>query len=131
MHGHLPRAENQQGPVDLWACTGRANQQWQPRNGTLVNPVSGKCLDDPAFATTDGTQLEIYTATAAPTSNGNCPDPARQLRSDPLISRGSGLSASHCDPEVRGYDLRMHDPVPIDKSAFGPVPGSPPAGQPL
>ncbi len=24
-------------------------------------------------------------ATAAPTSNGNCPDPARQLRSDPLI----------------------------------------------
>jgi len=32
-------------PVELWAFTGRANQQWQPRNGTLVN----------------GTQLEIYT----------------------------------------------------------------------
>jgi Ricin-type beta-trefoil lectin domain-like len=30
-------------------------------NGTLVNPVSGKCLDDPRFNTTDGTQLEIYT----------------------------------------------------------------------
>jgi hypothetical protein len=25
------------------------------------NPASGKCLDDPGFDTTDGTQLEIYT----------------------------------------------------------------------
>jgi len=25
-----------------------------------VNPVSGKCLDDPKFAIADGTQLEIY-----------------------------------------------------------------------
>ena len=47
--------------MELWSCTGRANQQWKPRNGTLVNPVSGKCLDDPAFNTTDGTQLDIYT----------------------------------------------------------------------
>ena len=30
-------------------------------DGTLVNPVSGKCLDDPRFNTADGTQLEIYT----------------------------------------------------------------------
>jgi hypothetical protein len=30
-------------------------------NGTLVNPVSGKCLDDPRFNITDGIQLEIYT----------------------------------------------------------------------
>jgi hypothetical protein len=29
--------------------------------GTLVNPVSGKCLDDTAFNTTEGTQLEIWT----------------------------------------------------------------------
>jgi hypothetical protein len=32
-----------------------------PSNGTLVNPVSGKCLGDPRFNVTDGTQLEIYT----------------------------------------------------------------------
>ena len=44
-------------PVELWTCTGGANQQWQARNGTLVNPVSGKCLDDPRFNTADGTQL--------------------------------------------------------------------------
>ena len=30
---------------------------------TLVNPASGKCLDDPRFSTTEGTQLEIYTCT--------------------------------------------------------------------
>jgi hypothetical protein len=43
------------------ACTGSASQHWQPRNGTLVNPGTGKCLDDPRFNTADGTQLEIYT----------------------------------------------------------------------
>ena len=30
-------------PVELWTCTGGANQQWHAVNGTLVNPVSGKC----------------------------------------------------------------------------------------
>ncbi len=29
-------------------------------NGMLVNPVSGRCLDDPGFNTTNGTQLEIW-----------------------------------------------------------------------
>jgi alpha-tubulin suppressor-like RCC1 family protein len=48
-------------PVELWTCTGGANQQWKAVNGTLVNPVSGKCLDDPMFNVADGTQLEIYT----------------------------------------------------------------------
>jgi len=31
----------------------------------------------------------------------------------------------------RGYDLFRHNSVPIDKSSYGPVPGSPSAGQPL
>ena len=26
----------------------------------VVNPVSGRCLDDPGFNTTNGTQLEIW-----------------------------------------------------------------------
>ena len=30
-------------------------------NGELVNPVSGKCLDDPNFTTTQGTQLDLWT----------------------------------------------------------------------
>jgi len=29
-------------------------------DGTLVNPVSGKCLDDPRFNVTNGAQLKIY-----------------------------------------------------------------------
>src|SRR5262249_22494475 len=32
--------------VQLWDCTGGANQVWQPQpNGSLKNPVSGRCLD--------------------------------------------------------------------------------------
>jgi len=40
---------------------GGANQQWQAQNGALVNPASGKCLDDPGFNTTNGTQLVLWT----------------------------------------------------------------------
>jgi hypothetical protein len=47
--------------LELWACTGRGNQQWWRDNGSLVNPASGKCLDDPRFNTTNGTRLIIYT----------------------------------------------------------------------
>ena len=48
-------------PVDLWDCNGGANQVWQPQsNGELYNPQSGKCLDDPGFNSTWGTQLQIY-----------------------------------------------------------------------
>ena len=47
--------------VDLWDCNSGSNQVWTAENGTLVNPASGKCLDDPGFSTTNGTQLEIWT----------------------------------------------------------------------
>ena len=46
--------------VELWACNGGANQVWTASNGTLVNPQSGRCLDDPGFVTTNGTQLDIW-----------------------------------------------------------------------
>ena len=35
--------------IELWTCNGGANQQWKASNGTLVNPASGKCLDDPGL----------------------------------------------------------------------------------
>ena len=47
--------------VDLWDCNGGSNQVWTAENGTLVNPASGKCLDDPGLSTNNGTQLEIWT----------------------------------------------------------------------
>ncbi len=45
----------------MWDCNGGVNQQWEAVNGTLLNPVSGKFLDDTAFNTTEGTQFEIWT----------------------------------------------------------------------
>src|SRR6185437_8002826 len=35
--------------IEWWTCNGGSNQQWQATGGELVNPASGKCLDDPAF----------------------------------------------------------------------------------
>ena len=64
MPGYLPRREYEPGPRRSYTCTGGANQQWHPTAaGTLVNPVSGKCLDDPRFSTTPGARLVIYTCT--------------------------------------------------------------------
>jgi hypothetical protein len=48
-------------PVDLDTCTGGAGQQWTTSGGIIVNPASGKCLDDPRWVTADGTPMEIYT----------------------------------------------------------------------
>jgi hypothetical protein len=54
--------------VDLFSCNGTQAQQWrlmpEGLGITLVNPVSGRCLADPADATTGGTQLVIATCTA-------------------------------------------------------------------
>ena len=61
--------------VELWDCNGGGNQQWQASNGELVNPASGKCLDDP-----DVQHRQRHPARAVdlqrrqPTSNGTCPD---------------------------------------------------------
>jgi Glycosyl hydrolase family 59/Ricin-type beta-trefoil lectin domain len=59
--------------VDLWACNGGANQDWVAENGTLVNPQSGKCLDDPGFSTTNGTQLDIWTCNGGANQNWTLP----------------------------------------------------------
>ena len=60
--------------VDLWDCNGGANQLWEPQsNGELLNPQSGKCLDDPALSTTPGTQLEIYDCNDGPNQQWTMP----------------------------------------------------------
>jgi chitinase len=47
--------------VDLYDCNGSGAQVWVPQaNGELLNPQSGKCLDDPGFSTSWGTQLGIW-----------------------------------------------------------------------
>ena len=50
--------------VDLYTCNGTAAQVWQPQSsGELVNPNSGKCLDDTGFGGS-GTQVQIWSCTA-------------------------------------------------------------------
>ncbi|HEY0934074.1 MAG TPA: glycoside hydrolase family 3 C-terminal domain-containing protein, partial [Trebonia sp.] len=49
--------------VDLYSCNSTGAQQWQAQsNGELVNPGSGKCLDDTGFGGS-GTQLQIWACT--------------------------------------------------------------------
>ena len=46
--------------VQLYTCNGTAAQTWQAQsNGELVNPNSGKCLDDTGFGGS-GTQVQIW-----------------------------------------------------------------------
>jgi chitinase len=53
--------------VDLYSCNGTAAQVWQHQsNGELLNPNSGKCLDDTGYGGS-GTQVQIWTC--ADTSN--------------------------------------------------------------
>jgi beta-glucosidase len=49
--------------VDLYTCNGTGAQQWQAQsNGELVNPESGKCLDDTGWGGS-GTQVQIWACT--------------------------------------------------------------------
>jgi len=53
--------------VDLYSCNGTGAQTWEPQsNGELLNPSSGKCLDDTGYGGS-GTQAQIWTC--ADTSN--------------------------------------------------------------
>jgi hypothetical protein len=48
--------------VQLYDCNGTASQTWTAKtNGALLNPQSGRCLDDPNGNTTPGAvQLQLY-----------------------------------------------------------------------
>jgi hypothetical protein len=53
--------------VDLYDCNGTGAQTWTHQsNGELLNPASGKCLDDTGYGSA-GTQVQIWTC--ADTSN--------------------------------------------------------------
>ncbi|MGD0066163.1 MAG: ricin-type beta-trefoil lectin domain protein [Streptosporangiaceae bacterium] len=53
--------------VDLYTCNGTGAQVWVPQsNGELLNPNSGKCLDDTGYGGS-GTQAQIWSC--ADTSN--------------------------------------------------------------
>jgi hypothetical protein len=51
-------------PVDLYTCNGTGAQVWEPQSdGQLLNPESGKCLDDTEWGGS-GTQLQLDDCTA-------------------------------------------------------------------
>jgi Ricin-type beta-trefoil lectin domain len=50
--------------VILWSCNGAANEVWTHNaKGEYVEKANGGklCLDDPAYSTRNGTQLDVYT----------------------------------------------------------------------
>ena len=59
--------------VDLYTCNGTGAQVWQPQsNGALLNPNSGKCLDEPAGAAR-APRCRSGPAAAPPTRRGHFP----------------------------------------------------------
>ena len=59
--------------VDLYTCNGTAAQVWDPQsNGELINPNSGKCLDDTGFGGS-GTQVQIWACADSSNQQWNIP----------------------------------------------------------
>jgi hypothetical protein len=53
--------------VQLFDCNGSAAQQWTTRaDGTILNPVSGRCLDDSGGLLHAGDRLQIYDCNGTP-----------------------------------------------------------------
>lgn len=47
--------------MQLWDCNGTGSQVWVTRaDGSLQNPASGRCLDDPQNARKPGDRLQLY-----------------------------------------------------------------------
>jgi non-reducing end alpha-L-arabinofuranosidase len=60
--------------IEWWTCNGGANQQWAAEsNGTIVNPASGMCLDDPDWNVTNGTQLDLWACNGGTNQNWTVP----------------------------------------------------------
>jgi hypothetical protein len=59
--------------VDLYTCNGTGAQVWQPQsNGALLNPNSGKCLDDTGWGGS-GTQVQIWDCGGTANQSWNLP----------------------------------------------------------
>jgi hypothetical protein len=59
--------------VDLFTCNGTGAQAWVPQpDGALVNPQSGRCLDDTSSGGS-GTQVQIWDCAGTPNQAWNLP----------------------------------------------------------
>lgn len=64
----------QSASVQLWDCTGSTSQRWVDRgDGSLLNPVSGRCLDLKGGNTANGTVLQTSTCNRGTAQKWNVP----------------------------------------------------------
>jgi hypothetical protein len=57
----VPGASQTDGTfLQIWDCTGAANQQWTLTDSNTLTVYGTKCLDVPGHATTAGTKVEIW-----------------------------------------------------------------------
>jgi hypothetical protein len=76
--------------VDLYTCNGTAAQVWQAQsNGELLNPNSGKCLDDTGFGGS-GTQVQIWACAASSNQQWTLPTSGSSPSPSPTGSSGGG-----------------------------------------
>ena len=73
----------------LGKCDGDASQRWTPIDGTLVNAQSSKCLDDPAWSATPGTQLDIWACNGGRNQRWTLPGSGTQGNPTPVGVPGS------------------------------------------
>jgi hypothetical protein len=82
--------------VDLYTCNGSGAQVWEPQsNGELLNPASGKCLDDTGYGGS-GTQAQIW----------SCADTANQQWTLPGGAPPTG-NAPNLGPNVYVFTTAM------------------------
>ncbi|MGC5224456.1 ricin-type beta-trefoil lectin domain protein [Micromonospora sp. DT81.3] len=91
--------------VHLWDCSGGANQKWKVNtDGSIVNPVSGRCLD--ADGTANGTRLQLW----------DCAGSANQQWSTPPVTGVVTGLAGKCltsEIDVAGAQPANGDPVTV------------------
>ena len=58
----VPNASQSDGTfLQIWDCSGNANQQWTLTSSNQLTVFGAKCLDVPGHATAAGTRIEIWT----------------------------------------------------------------------
>ena len=73
----------------LGKCDGDASQRWTPTDGTLVNAQFSKCLDDPAWSTVPGTQLDIWACNGGTNQRWTLPGSSIQGNPMPVGAPGN------------------------------------------
>ena len=139
VHGRTSAGTANGAKVQLYDCNGTAAQQWSKgASSSLVNPVSGKCLDATGPSSANGTRLQIWTCTGAANQQWTTPYfPFPHRQEDPSCHdlgspcSGGGWRASRHSPPCRSPPPeRSSAPGPRRTPPSTPGPVSPPTSPP-